>query len=366
VTPSARYALLIVFVGAVTGCSWFSDDKGLIVDRSDDYITAKEGPPLILPEGMTSAPIQDVMPIAPVASSRRHGELTATAPLPEAIFAREESSGVKIQKLGDARWLLIAQPPAVVWPKIKQFFADNGVPIAFEKPEAGRIDTEWLTIDKADARDVVRLTILSGKEAIALLAGRDRVRVLIEQGIRDRSSEIHLRYENDSKSVPVEDTMPGQSDVLEIESQMLNEMGAYVAANVADATISYVARNISTQNKAAIESDTQNLPVLRLNLDFERAWATVSQALGEANLPVTDVNRTDGVIYITVSDDVLHQEKKPGVFTRWMHQDKKQAIEVRLVPIDRGYQVTLFDDAGQRVPAELAEQILIMIREFAA
>jgi outer membrane protein assembly factor BamC len=363
---SIRSPLLIVVVAALTGCSWLSDDKGWIVDRSDDYLKAKEGPPLIIPEDMASAPIQDIMPIAPVESSRRHGDLTGEAPLPEAIYAREETASVKIQKLGDARWLLIPQPPAVVWPKVKQFFADNGVPIAFEKPEAGRIDSQWLTIDKGDARDVVRLTILAGKDAAAISTGRDRVRVLVEQGIRDRSSEIHLRYENDSKSIPVEDTMPGQSDVLEVESQLLNEMGAYVAADVADATISYVARNISTQNKAAIESDEQNLPVLRLNLDFERAWATVSQALGDANLPVSDVDRTDRVMYITVSDEVLNQEGKPGVFTRWLHRDKTQAIQVRLVPVASGYQVTLFDAAGQRVPAELAEKILIMIREFAA
>jgi len=358
--------VLLVVVGILTGCSWLSDDKGFIVDRSNDYLKAKEGPPLIIPEGMTSEPITDSMPIKQITSSVRHSELNGKAPQPEAIYARDEAAAVKIQKLGDARWLLIPQAPAAVWPKVKQFFADNGVPIAFEKPEAGRIDTEWLTITKGEAKDVVRLTILSGKEAAAISTGRDRVRILIEQGIRDRSSEIHLRYENDSKSIPVEDKMPGQSDVPEIESQLLNEVGGYVAANVSDPTISYVARNISTQTKAEIENDAQNLPVLRLNLDFDRAWATVSQALGEAKLPVTDVDRSGGIFYITVSDDVLDQEGKPGMFTRWMHKDHTQSIEVRMLPLERGYQVAVYDAAGARVPAELAEKILIMIREFAA
>jgi outer membrane protein assembly factor BamC len=358
--------LLLVLLGILGGCGWLTDDKGFIVDRSNDYLKAQEAPPLLIPEGMANVPITDSMPIKPITSTVRHSELTGKAPAPEQIYARDEAASVKIQKLGDARWLLIPQPPAIVWPKVKQFFADNGVPIAVEKPQAGRLDTDWLTISKGDAKDIVRLTILSGKEAAAISTGRDRVRILIEQGIRDRSSEIHLRYENDSKSIPVEDTMPGQSDVLEIESQLLNEVGGYVAANVSDATISYVARNISTQTKAEIQNDAENLPVLHLNLDFDRAWATVSQALGEAQLPVTDVDRSSGTFYVTVSDDVLNQEGKPGIFTRWMHQDHEQSIEVRMVPIARGYQVAVYDAAGARVPAELAEKILIMIREFAA
>ena len=58
------------------------------------------------------------------------------------------------------------------------------------------------------------------------------MRVLVEPGIRDRSTEIHLRYENDSKSMPNEDVMPEQSDIPEVETQLLNELGGYIAANV--------------------------------------------------------------------------------------------------------------------------------------
>jgi outer membrane protein assembly factor BamC len=357
------FAPALLLLGA---CSWLNDDKGLIVDRSDDYLKAQEGPPLIVPPDLHAAPIQPLMPIPPVDSSLRHGELTAKAPMPDAIYVREAGKEVKIQKLGDSRWLLIEQPPAVVWPKVKQFLADNGVPIAYEKPEAGRIDSAWMTVDPADSRDVVRLTILHGKQAEQFMSGQDRVDLLVEQGIRDRTTEIHIRYQNDAKSVPLGDVMPTKSDILDVEGGLLNELGAYIAANVADATVSYVARNISTQPKAAIENDAQDLPVLHLNLGFERAWATVSQALGEANIEVKDVDRSAGTFFASVSDNVLHQENRPGVLTRWLHKNTKHPIEVRMVPAQQGFDVTLFDDAGQRVPAELAEQVLIMIREYAA
>jgi len=276
-----------------------------------------------------------------------------------------EAEGVKIQKLGDQRWLLVPQAPAVVWPKVKQFFADNGVAIELEQPQTGRIDTEWMTISSKAARDVVRLSISDARQSAGVTTGRDRVRVLIEPGIRDRSTEIHLRYENDSKSMPHEDVMPAQSDIVEVETQLLNELGGYIAANVADASISFVARNISTQSKAELQRDASDLPTLRLNLDFDRAWATVNQALHEANLDVTDVDRSAGVFYVTVTDQMLNQEEKPSIWTRWFRSEHKRNVTILMEPKPPGFDLTVFDDNGQRTAADVAEQILIMIREFA-
>ncbi len=348
----------------LVGCGWMSDDKGFFVDRSNDYLKAKEKPPLKVPDDLSSAAIQSSMAIPEISSAQRRINFEGGAPRPEAIYAREESEGVKIQKLGDERWLLIPQAPAVVWPKVKQFFADNGVALALEQPETGRIDTEWLVVTSKAARDVVRLSIIDGKQAAGLTTGHDRVRILVEPGIRDRSTEIHLRYENDSKTLPSE-AMPPKSDVAEVESQLLNELGGYIAANVADASISYVARNISTQSKADLQRDASDLPVLHLNLDFERAWATVNQALHEAKLDVTDVDRSAGVFYVTVTKQMLNQEEKPSIWTRWFRSENKHKVSILMEPKSPGYDLTVFDDNGQRANADEAEQILIMIREFA-
>jgi outer membrane protein assembly factor BamC len=359
-----RYAMAICAT-LLVGCGWMSDDKGFFVDRSNDYLKAQEGPPLVIPEDLSSTAIQNTMAIPQVSSSQRHVNFEGGAPRPEAIYAREEADGVKIQKLGDQRWLLVPQAPAVVWPKVKQFFADNGVAIELEQPQTGRIDTEWMMVSSNAARDVVRLSISDAKQSAGISTGRDRVRVLIEPGIRDRSTEIHLRYENDSKSMPHEDVMPAQSDIVEVETQLLNELGGYIAANVADASISFVARNISTQSKAELQRDASDLPTLRLNLDFDRAWATVNQALHEAKLDVTDVDRSAGVFYVTVTDQMLNQEEKPSIWTRWFRSEHKRKVTILMEPKTPGFDLTVFDDNGQRTASDVAEQILIMIREFA-
>ncbi len=361
---SGARLILVVSTLLSAGCGWMSDDKGFFVDRSQDFLKATERPPLVVPDGLSSVAIQDSMPIPTITSAQRRVNFEGGAPRPDTLYARDESKGVRIQKLGDQRWLLVPQPPAVVWPKVKQFFAENGVAIAMEEPKNGRIDTEWLTVSDNQARDVVRLAIADGKKAAGLSTGHDRVMVLIEPGIRDRSTEIHLRYENDSRTLPQE-TMPPKSDIPQVESQLLNELGGYIAANVADASISYAARNISTQSKAELQRDPADLPVLRLNLDFERAWVTVNQALHDAKLDVTDVDRSAGVFYVTVTDQMLNQEEKPSIWTRWFRRENKRNVTLLMKPEKQGFEVEVFDENGKRTAADLAEQILIMVREFA-
>ncbi|MFM7121253.1 MAG: hypothetical protein ACKOZX_13595, partial [Gammaproteobacteria bacterium] len=46
----------------LTGCSWFTDDKGLIVDRNKDYLKAQERADLVIPEGLKGDRIQDPAP----------------------------------------------------------------------------------------------------------------------------------------------------------------------------------------------------------------------------------------------------------------------------------------------------------------
>ena len=142
--------------------------------------------------------------------------------------------------------------------------------------------------------------------------------------------------------------MPAQSDIVEVETQLLNELGGYIAANVADASISFVARNISTQSKAELQRDASDLPTLRLNLDFDRAWATVNQALHEAKLDVTDVDRSAGVFYVTVTDQMLNQEEKPSIWTRWFRSEHKRKVTILMEPKTPGFDLTVFDDNGQR------------------
>lgn len=351
----------------LSACGWMNDDRGLIVNRADDYLDARAAPPLVLPEDLDRSAIHDLLVVPEVPESAHSARYPNEAPRPEAIYARDEAQGVKIQKLGERRWLVVPQPPAVVWPKIKQFFADNGVAIVAEVPDAGRMESDWIAVSGDQLKDVVRLAVRDAKAEANVTTGRDRLLVRVEQGVRERSSEIHIRHENDSLTMPEEGVWPEQSAIPGVEGEMLNELGSYIAADVAAESVSFVARNIGAESKAELDWDESGAPVLHLNLDFDRAWAVVGQALSNANVKVTDMDRANGAYFVSVAPAELDPERKPGMFKRlFTSADKPRDLELSMKPAKRGYQVSVLDDERAPAPADLSQQLLLLIREFAA
>jgi outer membrane protein assembly factor BamC len=362
--PANRLAkLLPITLLLLAGCGWMSDDKGLLVDRSDDYLDAVEAPPLRVPDDLAQVADEPGLAVPQVSRLARQETYPDEAPRPNAIYGDQSREGLKIQKLGERRWLVVPQAPAIVWPKVRQFLADNGVAAANEVPEDGRIDTEWLTVDE-EARDVIRLTLADARATASVDEGRDRYLLRVEQGIRPRTSEIHIRHENDALATPSEKDFLEVSAVLQAEQELLNELGAYLAAHVSDEAVSYVARNISTQTKASIEQTEDGQPLLKLYLDFERAWATVGQALVAAEFEVADSDPDARVYFVKVTDDQLEQ-KKDWFLIEWFDRDRAIDMQIRMEPWAQGYEVGVYDADAAPVAKETGEQILVMIREFA-
>lgn len=362
-----RWPTLVAATGIAVmlgGCGWLSDDRGLIVDRSDDYLDARERPALLVPEDLSGVAIRQVMVIPPIEDRVGSETYPDQAPKPNSLYVREEARTVRIQSLGDRSWLLVPQAPAIVWPKIKQFLANSGVDVAFEAPAMGRLDTRWLEIDSGARLGVVQLVLRDGRQAAQVSSGRDRIMLRLEQGIRVRTSEIHIRIQNDSVHVPGS-TFPDSSDFPEIEKEMLNELGGYIAANVSDEAVSFVATNISTQTKARMTRGAGGEPILLLYLDFARAWATVSQSLIDADAEVLLADKDAALFDVVVTKSNLNQEEKGWFRSMFDGDDGAVTIRVRLNERDQALAVTIHDEQDELVENHLSERILIMIREFA-
>ena len=148
---------------------------------------------------------------------------------------------------------------------------------------------------------------------------------------------------------------------------MLSEIGAYIAAKVSEQTVSMVAREISTAAKSSLERDEQGDPILRLALDYDRAWATVGQALTRAEVEVTSLDQIVGIYYVVLQDSLLTGEE-PGWFASFSIFGGKNEHDLQLhvrETSDAAYQVSVMDAEAKPVDRELSKQVLIMLREFA-
>jgi len=366
----SRILISLVIVVLLGGCRYMNDDKGILVDRSDDYLDAQQAPPLQIPEDLSSETLVDTLAIPDLGDQPRTVFYAKNAPRPNPVFAREGGQEVKIQKLGADRWLVVAQKPSVVWPKVKQFLADNGIALAEEDPKAGRLETAWFdTVAEETYRDIVRISIQEARATESLDAGKDRLLLRVEQGLRVGSTEIHMRHENDSmESLRIGGAnWPNESRLKTLEQVLLNELGAYIVADVAQHSESKEANELASQRKAEVVSDENGDPLLRFSMDFDRAWAVVGQALSNASIEVSDLDRSAGVFYVDVTAEDLIQDEKPGFFGRLFSfgsDDGSMSLQIRMSAEDDDQIVRIYEEEAL-AQIEVSVQLLTLLRDFA-
>ncbi|MDP6376938.1 MAG: outer membrane protein assembly factor BamC [Pseudomonadales bacterium] len=367
-----RAVVVALLTAALPGCSWFGDDKGLFVDRSDDYVDAALTVPLVVPEDLQKDRLQDPFPIPVTPKVAKAEYFPGRPPLPDAIYSGTNREEVRIQRLSKRRWLVVPEPPTTVWPKIKQFLAENGVAITSEISGEGRLNSEWLDIGDEERRDLVGLIIQEARQEAAVVRGRDRILVQVEQGLRELTSEIHVRHENDALKVPIQDGTldiePHTSALGLAEQEVLGELGAFIAAKVAEQTVSLVGGEIAGQPKAELGRATSGDPVLRLHLDEERAWATIGQALANARVDVTAIDRERGLYYVLIPETLFTGEEEPGFISGLFSRDSEvHELIIGIQKDNLGLHVVSVSQAeSQPVERDLSQQVLVLLREFAS
>ncbi len=360
---------LLITMLLLGGCRFLNDDKGFFVNRDDDYLDMQEHNALVVPSDLQSDKVADPYPIPRTTKQLNPEYYPYKPPRPDAIFANDNRDEVRIQRLGERAWLVVPEPTTTVWPKVKQFLAENGVRVSSEMSAFGRLDTEWLDTSEQRYRDIVRTVIRQAKEQDGFLAGRDRLLIQVEPGLREETSEVYVRYENDARGLPsigVVDLDTIQSVVQPVEVGVLTEIGAYIAARVSEQTVSMVATENTGEVKSSVERDAAGVPVLELRVDYDRAWATVGQALSRAEVEVNEADQVDGVYSVHLPKRVLTGQEKGWLSGLFGGGRKGYDLQLHVAEAGEGvYHVSVTDDKDKPVDREFGQEVLIMIREFA-
>lgn len=371
---ACRFALFALAAGlliaSLSGCGWYNDDKGIFVNRDDDYIDMTERQALVVPTDLHASKVADPYPIPRTPRQLNPEYYPYKPPRPDAIFASDNRDEVRIQRLGERAWLVVPEDPTTVWPKVKQFLAENGIRVESEMTEYGRLDTQWLDTSQESYRDIIRTVIREAKEQDGFLEGRDRLLIKVEPGIREATSEVYVRHENDALGLPsvgVVDLNSLRSLVPAAEIDALSEIGAYIAAKVSEQTISMVATDNTGEVKSSVARNEEGVPVLELRLDRERAWATVGQALTRAEVPVEDQDQLEGVYFVRIPEDVLTGEEKGWLSGVLRRGNKGYELQLHLKEIDDSvFHVSVTDGKDEPVDREFGQEVLTMIREFSS
>lgn len=285
--PAGMIFLALAVSSSLTGC--------IFRDRSEDYQRTGSIKPITLPEGVTSVPLEPLYPIPEVQEQSAFYDIRTdgfVVPRPEQMSAEGEKSKIKIQKVGELRWILAEAPTSQVWPLTQSFLSRAGINVAQSAPSTGLIQTDWVVF-KADP-DI-----------------RNQFRIRIEKGLRPETTEIHVLQHQVEGERATFDSWPEKSTNPERESWLLDELANALAGDIDNKAASLLGQAVGGSTKAELFMDGTE-PALRLRVPRSRAWATMAHSLTREGFIPWDESSDKGVFYAQFRDE----SKKRNWFIR--------------------------------------------------
>lgn len=372
--------VMVTAASILTGCGMLPSIPFIGDDDTPEkttYIDLQPQAPLEVPADLRQVEPSQVSAIPDIGVQRNASYYPDRPPLPDAKYASDNRDEVRVQRLGSRSWLVIPESPTTAWPKMKQFFADNGIVLVDDRPQVGRLNTVWLEDAGSPARDVVRTLVQRARSDAGLEIGKDRFLLRVEQGMQPQSTEVHLRHDNDDLNGVVEpDILRVQdvnSDLVAAEKALLEQIGGYVAARVAESTVSKVALQIGSQPKSDMRRNADGIPELSFFLDRGRALASLTQSLRNAGVLINSEDSDAGRFDISIPNEVLTGKKGGGILCRVtfscgsQNETNVTLLMSEAIATDKGdaYKIFVLQDGQLMADADKAQEILVMIREFA-
>ena len=302
---SAAIAGVLSLSPLLSSCSWLFGEEGLYPDKSSDYLTAKESPPIELPDDLSRRAIRNEYPIPELDVAQVLPD-SFIVPRVEALDAVETQGSVRVQRLDQHQWILVNTAVSQVWPLVIDFLQENGIPLSRRDGVNGVIETDWLSVDEGDFVERYRFSFSQGVQADSTEIG------VTQLATKRRDGVLPVLDFGDVSSRPSR------------ENHMVNLLAEQLAAAPTQVSHSLLASGIGSASKVSLLYGDAGEPYLSLVLPFDRAWAALNLALGKASYRVSDVDRSRGLYYVRYTPQ-SQQDQKKGFFSRWFGRDEKPA-----------------------------------------
>ncbi len=307
--------LIVTALISAGGCSWIEKQEW-IRDRSDDYRKAIIEPSLKVPPTLEDDSLQDIY-MVPAVSEKVVASGDFSVPRPTPLVAKESEELVRIQRLGDEEWVLATVSPGQLWPQVRAFLSTAGLQVARVDARAGLIETNWFQAEDGSMNE--------------------RYQFRIEQGVQRSTSELHVKQmfqAGDTASWPENSADAARG------SDMLRLVAQYIA-NAAETPVSMMAQQaMGDDGKVSMLEDEAGDPYIQLDLPYYRAWASVDRALRESNFAIRDLDRSQGLYFISL----VPPEEDDGWFS-WLFSEDEESDGLA----NKDYLLKVIDDGGARV-----------------
>jgi outer membrane protein assembly factor BamC len=360
----ARLLLCLLAAVSVGAC------QSIAEKRKIDYKATRTLPPLDIPpelaapEGAGDA--KEAAPGAATYSGFVSGE-AQKKPGDNGVLPAYE--GLKLERAGQIRWLVVKLPAEQLWPRVREFVLDRGLIIDQENPQTGVLETDWAE-NRAKVGTGMQKILAKSLGTLYSTGLRDKYRIRLERGKEPGTTEIYLSHRgmvetiigNDTSGIGETRWQPRPSDP-DLEAEMLRLLMVSLGAKEEKAASMIASTAETPAPERARLNREENGVFLSLQEDFERAWRRVGLVLDRTSFTVQDRDRSKGIYYVRYIDPDAPQKKK-GWFRRMFSKDEAEPTneyQIVLKGNETATRVDVLTRQGAPEQSKTSERILTLL-----
>ena len=366
------FAAIAVTLG---GCSTIAESSPFEAKRVE-YKASQGGPSLEIPPDLTPPKFDErykagTATLSGVNAANRSAVLSGAGGVLPAV------SGMKIERSGTERWLVVPGTAEANFPKIREFWSTMNMNLVLDDSRIGLMETDWQENRARIQQDIVRRTIGKVVDTLYSSGTRDKYRTRIERGANS-TTEIYVSHRgmeemNVGTSTNAifrwEFRKPEPEYEAEILSRMMQYLGAprEEATSIANAAVAPAAAAAARVDQSQIVR-TGGVSSLTMNDSFDRSWRRVGLALDRVGFTVVDRDRTAGTYFVRYADSETIAKNEPGILDKikFWKSDSKEVVEQYRITVKEASgktAVEVLDKSGVADNTAVGTRIVTLLHE---
>ena len=311
----------------ISSCASITGPDGAFPETRYDFLEDELSEDLVTPEDLEIETEENHYPIDTSLTNTVFQEV----PKPRQIFSAGGASEVQLRRLGELLWIYVETLPSTTWPITRSYWETSEFQLLDANPETG-----IMTIDFDDEINF---------------------QITIEHGIKESSSEIFLsgvkKEDNEVINLDQEEIQPYLEDIV---NYIANSVGTFSGTSLA-------AQSLNDRKKSRIFSESDRT-VIELDLNFERAWSTVSRAINSSRIISNDRNREEGIFYVSLSTNNENDRSRFNPLSIFSRTPSEQnANPEYIILVSRSGSKTLIKAEAMTGNIQDAEDLLSILNE---
>ena len=262
----------IIFLFIFSSCSYIAGPEGLFPPTKDEFLKEKVEQDIQLPSDLALISKENHYPVDEISETLENQDV----PKPRQIFSTSGDSSVQLRRLGELMWVYVETLPSTSWPISKSYWDTSSYKVINADPATGEIA---INFDEST-----------------------KLKMKIGHGIKEASTEIFLVQVDKTSNEILSNPELIQTELSNLVNYFADSVGQFSGTSLA-------AQNLNEMKKAKIFVDNGQT-VIELDLNFDRAWSSVTKAIDSANIIANDKDRSNGIFYVS-----YESEEEEGFFS---------------------------------------------------